>query len=250
MPRPRGRPPREQTATQTTPQKRALSPTTKFTSTSTSISISTPTRQSKRIKSTPVTSSATKSTPQKSPFFHPDPEPDPESGSDSDISEPESVIEDEASGYEDEDGSEDGVIENDEDEDEDATPSSEDDGPMKRRGKRKPGRKMMITAKDNGKKVNHLENGDGGDENGGKKEKRGQELWRPGVKSKLAPGEEIFIPLPKAREAGKTPYQDHTVHPNTMAFLGELKENNERDWLKGKSWGGEFPFSSVSFFCR
>ena len=54
------------------------------------------------------------------------------------------------------------------------------------------------------------------------------------MKSKLAPGEEIFIPLPKAREAGKTPYQDHTVHPNTMMFLGELKQNNEREWLKGK----------------
>lgn len=236
MPRPRGRPPREQTATQTTPQKRARSPTTtKPASTSTS----TPTRQSKRIKSTPVTSSAQKSTPQKSPFFHPDPEPDPGSDSDSDISEPESVIEDEASGYEDEDGSEDGVLEDDEeededeDEDEDATPSSEEDGPRKRKGKRKPGRKVMITAKGNEKTVNYLENGEGEDENGGKKEKKGQELWRPGVKSKLAPGEAIFIPLPKAREAGKTPYQDHTVHPNTMAFLGELKENNEREWLKG-----------------
>lgn len=66
--------------------------------------------------------------------------------------------------------------------------------------------------------------------------KKGQELWRPGVKSGLAPGEEVFIKLPKAREAGGTPYRDHTVHPNTMAFLGDLRENNEREWLKGRFW--------------
>lgn len=248
MPRPRGRPPRQPTASRATPQKRTLSPTTQLTSTST------PSRQSKRLKSTPVSTPATKATPQKSPFFHPDPEPDPDSGSDSDISEEESAIEDEASRYEDEDGSEDGAIEDDEDEDEDedATPSSEDDGARKRKGKRKkPGRKVMITStKSNGKKINHLEKGESENENeyeneNGRKEKKGQELWRPGVKSKLAPGEAMWIPLPKARGAGKTPYQDHTVHPNTMAFLGELKENNEREWLKGTPCASFLPIFFV-----
>lgn len=35
-----------------------------------------------------------------------------------------------------------------------------------------------------------------------------------------------------ARDPGDTPYQDHTLHPNTMLFLKDLKENNSRDWLK------------------
>lgn len=126
-----------------------------------------------------------------------------------------------------------GEEDEDEDEDEDATPSSEEDGARKRKGKRKPGRNVIITTKSNRKRLNHAEKGESENVNG-KREKKGQELWRPGVKTDLAPGEEMWIPLPKAREAGKTPYQDHTVHPNTMAFLGELKENNEREWLKGR----------------
>ena len=61
---------------------------------------------------------------------------------------------------------------------------------------------------------------------------KGQELWRPGVKSKLAPGEAVFVPLPKAREEGKVKYKDDWIHGNTMLFLGELKRNNDREWLK------------------
>lgn len=41
----------------------------------------------------------------------------------------------------------------------------------------------------------------------------------------------------RARNPGDTPYQDHTLHPNTMLFLKDLKENNSRDWLKGKPRG-------------
>lgn len=63
--------------------------------------------------------------------------------------------------------------------------------------------------------------------------KKGQELWRPGVKSKLAPGEAVFVALPKARGDDGVRYVDGRVHPNTMLFLGELKENNDREWLKG-----------------
>ncbi|KAI9791362.1 MAG: hypothetical protein M1835_000379 [Candelina submexicana] len=62
--------------------------------------------------------------------------------------------------------------------------------------------------------------------------KKGQELWRPGVKSGLAPGQEVLIKLPKARGPGATPYEDTTIHPNTMLFLEELKDNNDREWLK------------------
>lgn len=62
---------------------------------------------------------------------------------------------------------------------------------------------------------------------------KGQELWREGVRTGLGPGKEVFIKKPKPRDPGNIPYQDHTIHPNTMLFLKDLKENNEREWLKG-----------------
>ncbi|CAK4031512.1 Hypothetical predicted protein [Lecanosticta acicola] len=49
---------------------------------------------------------------------------------------------------------------------------------------------------------------------------------------KARPGREVIIKKPKARPAGKTPYTDDRIHPNTLAFLAELKANNKRDWLK------------------
>lgn len=64
---------------------------------------------------------------------------------------------------------------------------------------------------------------------------RGQELWRPGVKTGLGPGKQVFIALPKARGDGGVRYQDGKIHPNTMDFLRELRENNDREWLKGES---------------
>lgn len=60
----------------------------------------------------------------------------------------------------------------------------------------------------------------------------GKELWRPGVKANAEPGEQVFIQLPKAREQGKIPYADNTIHPNTFLFLGDLQKNNDREWLK------------------
>jgi hypothetical protein len=59
-----------------------------------------------------------------------------------------------------------------------------------------------------------------------------KELLKPGAK--LAPGTQLIIKKPKAREAGDTPYTDHTIHPNTMLFLKDLKANNDRQWLKCK----------------
>lgn len=165
------------------------------------------TRQSKRIKSSPVPpASTTKSTPKKSQFFNPE----------SETSEPESVIENEASGYEDEDESASLVSSPPESEAEDEADEDEYDSAEDRPRKRNQGRKAT--------------NGAGTPS----KPTKGQELWRPGVKTGLAPGEAIFIKLPKAREAGKTPYEDDTIHPNTMEFLGDLKENNDREWLKGE----------------
>jgi Conserved hypothetical protein (DUF2461) len=60
----------------------------------------------------------------------------------------------------------------------------------------------------------------------------GRELLREGVKTGLGAGKEVRIALPKARQAGKTPYEDDQIHPNTMLFLGDLKKNNDREWLK------------------
>ncbi|KAF2721223.1 hypothetical protein K431DRAFT_338886 [Polychaeton citri CBS 116435] len=61
---------------------------------------------------------------------------------------------------------------------------------------------------------------------------KGNELWRHGVSAGLGPGTQVVIKKPKARPAGNTPYVDETIHPNTLLFLGELKENNDRQWLK------------------
>lgn len=187
------------------PQRRSHFPNATFSSTPSkrASESATPMRQSKRIKSSPITSS--KTTPKKSPYFeHPD-SSEPES---------ESEIGKEASGYEDEDESaslvssppESGV---DEETDEDA---SEHNAPKKQKRGR--------PAKSNGNSV-VVSAG-----------KKGQELWRPGAKINAAPGEAVFIKLPKAREAGKVPYTDSTIHPNTILFLKDLRANNDREWLK------------------
>lgn len=62
--------------------------------------------------------------------------------------------------------------------------------------------------------------------------RKGQELWRTNVKTGLGPGNEVIIQRPKARPAGKTPYLNHTIHPNTFLFLRDLAQNNDREWLK------------------
>lgn len=61
-----------------------------------------------------------------------------------------------------------------------------------------------------------------------------KELWREGVRAGLGPGKEVFIELPQARDPGEIPYEDHTIHPNTLLFLKDLKANNDREWLKSK----------------
>ncbi|KAH6618737.1 hypothetical protein C7974DRAFT_400746 [Boeremia exigua] len=63
-----------------------------------------------------------------------------------------------------------------------------------------------------------------------KKQADEKDLWKRGAK--LEPGTQLIIKKPKAREAGDTAYTESTIHPNTMLFLEELKENNDRQWLK------------------
>lgn len=64
---------------------------------------------------------------------------------------------------------------------------------------------------------------------------KGRELWREGVRTGLAPGQEVIIAKPKARDPGDVPYEDETLHPNTRLFLLDLAKNNERQWLKGNA---------------
>ncbi|GAB1727823.1 hypothetical protein NU195Hw_g2143t1 [Hortaea werneckii] len=61
---------------------------------------------------------------------------------------------------------------------------------------------------------------------------KGTNVWKTGVKAGLGPGNEVVIKKPKARPAGRIPYSDESIHPNTLLFLKELKENNNREWLK------------------
>lgn len=68
-----------------------------------------------------------------------------------------------------------------------------------------------------------------------KKQASEMDLWKDGAK--LAPGTQLVIKKPKARDAGDTPYTDNTIHPNTMLFLEELAANNNRQWLKSTSTG-------------
>ncbi|EFQ98360.1 hypothetical protein MGYG_01391 [Nannizzia gypsea CBS 118893] len=66
---------------------------------------------------------------------------------------------------------------------------------------------------------------------------KGKELWREGVRTGLEPGKEVFIKLPTPRDDGGIPYEDGTIHPNTVLFLADLKENNDHhdvDYRKSK----------------
>ena len=167
----------------------------------------TPSRQSKRIKTSPHASGTPKTTPEKSQFFE----------HQSSITDIESEIDNEESGYEDEDASVSAVStppDSDVNEEEEVDDYSSEDARSKKRKARKKGSNAITTVVP--------------------KSGKGHELWRPGVKTDLAPGEAVFIKLPKAREPGKTPYVDTTIHPNTMLFLQDIKDNNDREWLKGK----------------
>ena len=141
-------------------------------------------------------------------------------------SEAESEI-DESEGYEDPSEDDESAVsspEASEDESEEYNSSDEDDGTRKRRkgfGSRGGGskkRKLVAVPAAAAIAVKA---------EGGKKQ---AELWREGAKVDVEG--EVFIKLPKARGPGKIPYADETLHPNTLLFLGDLKRNNQRTWLK------------------
>ncbi|KAK8037905.1 hypothetical protein PG994_014672 [Apiospora phragmitis] len=43
-----------------------------------------------------------------------------------------------------------------------------------------------------------------------------------------------FEPLPQLRDTGGVEYEDTRIHPNTLAFLKDLKANNKRSWLRAR----------------
>ncbi len=160
--------------------------------------VETPRRQSKRARSLGTTPASSNTTPKKSQYFEQDP----------DESEDETEADEENSGYnEGNTSAETSLAGSEEDE------AEEDDYSEEERPSRK------VTARK------------GGDSKAAKTSK-GQELWRPGVKTGLGPGNQVLIKIPKARDAGKVPYADNTIHPNTFLFLRDLAENNDREWLK------------------
>ena len=191
---PRGRPHKS-----STPATKSASPRKRS-----SLPSSTPTRQSKRAKTTNL-ATPTKVTPKKSQHF----QHDQEDEEDDDLSELESTDNKEESGYEDEGGS--AVPSPSESEEETEDYSDSDDALPKKRADTKNQRKNVTTTP---------------------KAANGKELWRQGVKAGLGPGNQVVIKKPKAREAGDTPYTDDTIHPNTLLFLRDLKKNNDREWLK------------------
>lgn len=174
-----------------------------------------PSRQSKRLKSSPIA----KTTPKKSPYFE---------HKNSVSEEPESNDDDDdASGYDDGDDDASAVSspassETEPDDESEEYDDSEEEGKGKGKGKKRGRKPAPAAAKSKGATA-ASSTVDG---------KKGQELWRPGVKSHLAPGEAIYIKVPRARSPGKTPYTPQTIHPNTLLFLGDLHGNNDREWLK------------------
>lgn len=154
-----------------------------------------PTRSSKRVKLTPSTGESV----QKSKYF------ETSDAEDEVISEPEDEKEVE-SGYEDNDA----VSEESESAEEESSDSEADRKRVKRRTPAKKGR-------DPPAEFDTYEN---------------KELWREGVKTGLGPGKAVFIAKPKAKGDGGIKYVPDKIHPNTLDFLGDLKKNNDRMWLK------------------
>lgn len=165
----------------------------------------TPNRQSKRTR----VAASSKATPTKSQYFEKEQEP----ASAHDSSDPDNVAGNEESGYEDEDATGTGSSsDSDEAADDDAYSSDDHPAPKKRGRPQKSARVTKAAAAAT----------------------KGKELWRTGADIGLEPGTKLVIKKPKPREAGDTPYEDDTIHPNTLLFLKDLANNNDREWLKSE----------------
>ncbi|KAK7888113.1 hypothetical protein LTR67_008990 [Exophiala xenobiotica] len=182
------------TPSSTTSHKRQLSET--------AATVTPGSRTSKRLKDS---AGKVKSTPTKSKYFE-----DPDSGDDE---VPESADELADSGYEDEDLS---AIEE---------PSGPETGGDDDFDSEEDGRKSRPKARVKKSKV-------GATSTISTVLEKGKELWRAGVSTGLGPGKQVFIEKPKPRGDGGIKYVPERIHPHTMAFLKDLKNNNDREWLK------------------
>ncbi len=183
-------------------------------------------RQSKRIKAsaenTPTTNGK-KATRKESKYFE-GPNSDDEDHVQEEQDESEEVEQEETSGYEDEEVSATLPSSPSASEEEDA---SESDDPRPRRAHKK--KQQQVKNPQAGKlSTTNAQSIVGGIMT------KGKELWRQGVKVGLGPGKEVFIEKPKPRGDGGVKYVPDRIHPNTMAFLADLDDNNEREWMKSE----------------
>lgn len=69
-----------------------------------------------------------------------------------------------------------------------------------------------------------------------KKKQRNKEIDGDGTKDHMDSEEEfdsseIFIPKTAVRPTGKVEYEAEKIHTNTLLYLRDLKQNNEREWF-------------------
>lgn len=160
-----------------------------------------PARSSKRIKTAAKLSPAGHQTPKKSIYFEHSEDSD---GNSEDVA---TSAEESESGYEDEALS---IAES-----EDTPPEDDDYNSEKDKKMLQGGRKAKQKATSAEQMI------------GGK-----NDLWREGVKTGLGPGKKVFIEKPKARGDGGIKYVPERIHPHTLEFLKDLKNNNDRVWFK------------------
>ncbi|KAK3628494.1 hypothetical protein LTR56_018539 [Elasticomyces elasticus] len=145
-------------------------------------------------------SKTAKSTPTKSQYFHPE-----ESGGDK-------VSDDDVSMDDDDDDDDDAASEFDEDRGVDESSDAEEDQDDYNSEEETKSRSKPRTLK--GPKTTVAQRS------------------KTGESAVLEPGTQVIIKKLKARPAGKTPYSDDKIHPNTLLFLKDLAANNNREWLK------------------
>ena len=184
-------------------------------------------RASKRLKES-ASSTGTPSTAKKSKYFE-----GADSGDDDEDADPTSADEDEASDFDDaslaEPESSPSVSPSASDVSDSSSSDDDEEDDGKKRKKKKKKKKTPLKS---GRKPTAAESGAAGIV--GAVVEAGKELWRQGVKTGLGPGKQVFIARPKPRDDGGVKYVPGRVHPNTMAFLADLKRNNDREWLKSE----------------
>ncbi|KAL2149317.1 hypothetical protein VTH82DRAFT_8665 [Thermothelomyces myriococcoides] len=108
--------------------------------------------------------------------------------------------------------------------------------PKKGRGRGRPAKKAKVAAESDNDGDEHEEATE--EETGGAQKAAAEADEGDQEVDEDAPPKVTFIPLPKLRDTGNIEYADERLHPNTLAFLKDLKANNKRSWLKAND--GEY----------